>query len=114
MPISLRPSFAVIALLSAGLAPSFAAAQTKIEALVRQLKAGELVRVIILTRPEAGAGDSSMAPAKPAEYLAGTLGSSASNVKALGRLPGVSAEISKEALPSLYDDPNVSLVSRHL
>ena len=92
-----------------------ALSQTKIEtALVKQFRSADKVRVIVLTKhdPDQAAGGAAVSNA--ANYVSGRLGATASNVRPLGRVPGVSAEITAEALDRLREDPNVALVTRDI
>ena len=92
-----------------------ATAQTKVDKEVeRAFKTGNTVRVIIRTRPDPDQTGGGSAVTSTASYLSGKLGASVTNVKAIGKLSAVSAEITKEALGRLRDDPNVALVARDI
>jgi subtilisin family serine protease len=92
-----------------------ALAQTKIEfALVKEFRTADKVRVIVLTKPDPEQSSGGAAVTNAASYVSGRLGATATNVRALGRIPGVSAEITVDALERLREDPNVALVTRDI
>jgi subtilisin family serine protease len=89
-------------------------AQTKIEnGIVSDLVSQQRVRVLILTRPDPHA-DPGSGPANPTAYLAGALGSDATNIKRIGSLPITAAEVTRSAIDQLKSDPNVLLVTRDI
>ena len=90
-------------------------AQTKIERQVDGLLSSkDRVRVIIRTRADPFQPTGGAAVANAASYLSGRLGATARNVKSIGKLAAVSAEITREALANLREDPNVALVVRDI
>jgi subtilisin family serine protease len=92
-----------------------ASSQTKIEAaLIKEARSAGKVRVIVLTKPDPDQSGGGPAVRNAANYLSGRLGGTASHVTALGRISGVSAEITPEALERLREDPNVALVTRDI
>ena len=92
-----------------------ALSQTKIEAaLVKQFRSVDKVRVIVLTKPDPDRTAGGGAVSNAANYVSGRLGGTASNIRPLGRVSGVSAEITAEALDRLREDPNVALVTRDI
>jgi len=89
--------------------------QTKIEgALAKELRSTGKVRVIVLTKPDPDQTGGGAAVSNAASYLSGRLGATATHITALGRISGVSAEITAEALERLREDPNVALVTRDI
>ena len=92
-----------------------AVSQTKIEAaLVKEFRASEKVRVVVLTKPDPDRTGGGAAVTNAASYLSGRLGGMATNIRSLGKVPGVSAEITAAALERLREDPNVALVTRDI
>ena len=90
--------------------PSFAQAQGKIEDTVnKDVTDKGFARVIILTRADLSTPGGGQALSNPAAYVADNI-AEAANVKALGSLPAVSAEIRIGALARLVEDPNVARV----
>lgn len=88
-------------------------AQSKVEAQVEaELRRKDRVRVVVVTRPDPDQAGGGAALSSPAAYLSGRLGSAASNVKAIGSFSAISAEVSRDALERLREDPNVALVTR--
>ena len=87
-------------------------AQTKIDpGLTQRLLKGELVKVIIVTRPDPDQPDGGASFSNPAGYVASQLGTSSKNVRPLGQLPAVAAEVKSEDVAILWSDPNVQLVT---
>jgi hypothetical protein len=90
-------------------------AQTKVESAIQaEFKSKNLVRVLIVTRPDPDRLTGGASLASPSGYLAGTLGGNATNLKNIGGLPVASAEISEAAVSQLREDPNVVLVTRDI
>jgi subtilisin family serine protease len=92
-----------------------ASSQTKIEAaLAKEARSAGKVRVIVLTKPDPDQTGGGAAVTNATSYLSRRLGGTARHVRALGRISGVSAEITPEALERLREDPNVALVTRDI
>ncbi|MDW9667810.1 S8 family serine peptidase [Sinorhizobium meliloti] len=90
-----------------------ALAQTKVEPdLEAAFASGDLVRVLIVTRPDPDQADGGASIMSPAGYVSAQLGSSAQNVKPIGRLPVVSAEVDRFGIERLRADPNVQMIAQ--
>ncbi|WKL39331.1 S8 family serine peptidase (plasmid) [Sinorhizobium meliloti] len=88
-------------------------AQTKVESdLEAAFGSGDLVRVLVVTRPDPDQPDGGASIVSPAAYVSTQLGGSAQNVKPVGRLPVVSAEVDRLGIERLRADPNVQLISQ--
>lgn len=93
------------------LLPGVAVAQTKIDPdLEVAAQSGDIMKVLIITRPDPAQPDGGAALTAPSGYVSARLGDAAQNISAIGDLPVASAEINQRGLELLRVDPNVALV----